>query len=146
MSKVKWFGASTLALLAALKHEAAHAGPVAPLVKNSSFEADVTGVASPKSWSSSGSSQADFSEGGGHSGNLKQRPGRRLRYSARDFFCRHRLAGPIVSRALIQLRGMAQILRNETGTIVAQSCSSRPRGSQVSANPEMVLWGTSTFR
>ena len=48
--------------------EAATATPVLP---NPSFEGDATGVAAPQGWTSSGSTDADYTEWGGHSGNFR---------------------------------------------------------------------------
>jgi len=71
MSKVKWFGWSTLVLTTVLGGDPALAGAVTPVPANASFEVDGTGVATPKGWTSSGSSNADFTEWGGHTGNFR---------------------------------------------------------------------------
>ncbi|HEU5356576.1 MAG TPA: glycosyl hydrolase 53 family protein [Actinocrinis sp.] len=42
-----------------------------PTVANPGFEADGSGVASPSGWSSSGTTSADYTEAGGHSGSYR---------------------------------------------------------------------------
>lgn len=58
----------------------AHAAPPAAL-KNRSFEADGSGVASPTGWKSTGAVNADFTEWGGHSGNYRLSHWSAQRYS-----------------------------------------------------------------
>jgi arabinogalactan endo-1,4-beta-galactosidase len=67
MLRTKHLGCSSIVLSFAFwASAAAAAGPV-PLA-NASFEQDGTGVASPAGWQSSGSVDADFTEGGGNTG------------------------------------------------------------------------------
>ncbi len=42
-----------------------------PTIANAGFEADGSGVASPSGWSSSGTTSADYTESGGHSGSYR---------------------------------------------------------------------------
>jgi arabinogalactan endo-1,4-beta-galactosidase len=50
----------------------AHAKPApVPPLQNTDFEADGTGIAAPLGWSSSGMTDADYTEAGGHSGALR---------------------------------------------------------------------------
>lgn len=42
-----------------------------PTITNAGFEADGSGVASPSGWSSSGTTSADYTESGGHSGSYR---------------------------------------------------------------------------
>jgi arabinogalactan endo-1,4-beta-galactosidase len=59
-------------LLAALPAPAADAhGSAQPTLANPGFEQDGTGVASPTGWRSFGSTNADFTEAGGHAGSLR---------------------------------------------------------------------------
>src|SRR6185369_15334763 len=72
MSKAKLFGSSILALIASLGQGSAQAATqTVPTLPNPGFEQDGTGVATPKGWSSSGSTNADFTEFGGHSGSWR---------------------------------------------------------------------------
>ncbi|HYQ14879.1 MAG TPA: glycosyl hydrolase 53 family protein, partial [Polyangiaceae bacterium] len=71
MSKAKLIGSSILPLLALLGQGSAEATVVVPTLPNPGFEQDATGVAAPKGWTSSGSTNADFTEAGGHSGNFR---------------------------------------------------------------------------
>ena len=67
--------ASLLALSLGLCASAASAHhpqpPVTPVVKNSSFDADASGVASPQGWVTSGAANADFTEWGGHNSDWR---------------------------------------------------------------------------
>src|SRR5262245_49041201 len=55
--------------------------PRAPIeVANAGFEADGTGVAAPQGWTSTGTTTAAFTEGGGHSGGF-----RLVHYAPADF-------------------------------------------------------------
>jgi arabinogalactan endo-1,4-beta-galactosidase len=71
MSKVRSFGSSMVAFTALLGTGAAQAAVIAPVLPNASFERDGTGVAAPSGWTSTGSSNADFTESGGHSGSFR---------------------------------------------------------------------------
>ncbi|HYP87498.1 MAG TPA: arabinogalactan endo-1,4-beta-galactosidase [Polyangiaceae bacterium] len=71
MSKAKLIGSSILPLLALLGPSAAEATLVVPTLPNPGFEQDGTGAAAPSGWVSSGSTNADFTEPGGHSGNFR---------------------------------------------------------------------------
>ena len=66
----------TLSLAAALAAMPLAAVPASattstPTITNAGFEADGSGVASPSGWSSSGTTSADYTESGGHSGSYR---------------------------------------------------------------------------
>ena len=67
MLRTKHLGFSSIVLSFAFSASAAAAAGPVPLA-NASFEQDGTGVASPAGWQSSGSVDADFTEGGGNTG------------------------------------------------------------------------------
>ncbi len=71
MSKAKLIGSSILPLLALLGSTPVEATLTLPVVPNAGFEQDGTGTAAPSGWTSRGSTNADFTEAGGHSGGFR---------------------------------------------------------------------------
>src|SRR5687768_4353791 len=71
MSKAKLLGSSIAALFALLGEGTAQATLVMPALPNPGFEQDNSGSATPTGWTSQGSSNADFTEWGGHGGNWR---------------------------------------------------------------------------
>jgi arabinogalactan endo-1,4-beta-galactosidase len=67
MLRTKHLGFSSIALFLSTWASGAAAATPVPLA-NASFEQDGTGVASPVGWTSTGSIDADFTEGGGNTG------------------------------------------------------------------------------
>src|SRR5215471_4847200 len=62
---------TSLVLLSVVPLVANSQSAPAPALANASFEDDNNGVASPTGWQSTGSTDADFTEWGGHSGNWR---------------------------------------------------------------------------
>jgi arabinogalactan endo-1,4-beta-galactosidase len=75
MSKAKFHVSYIAAIFALFGGEAAQAHrpptPTVPAFTNAGFEADTSGTAAPSGWTSKGTTNADFTEWGGHGGNWR---------------------------------------------------------------------------
>lgn len=70
-ASISWSAWAGVPLLALLGQASAQAAPAIPSLPNPGFEQDAAGVASPAGWTSTGTTGADFTEFGGHSGDFR---------------------------------------------------------------------------
>jgi arabinogalactan endo-1,4-beta-galactosidase len=120
MFKAKRFGSSILPLVAFLGQGSAQATPVIPTLPNPGFEQDATGVATPQGWSSSGSTNADFTEAGGHSGGF-----RLSHYSATDYAVDTRQTINGLKTGWYTLKGWVKRSPGENNSYLQLGCGSR---------------------
>src|SRR6478735_10859364 len=69
--KSRFIGSFIALSLGMLVSQRAHAAGAPPVLLNASFDGDATGMASPTGWTSSGSTDADFTEWGGHASDFR---------------------------------------------------------------------------
>ncbi len=117
MSNTKRLGSSALPLIALLSQGAADATTITPVLPNPGFEQDGTGVASPTGWTSSGSIDADFTEWGGQSGDL-----RLTHWSAQDYSVDTEQTITGLRRGTYTLRGWVRRSSGQNNSYIELRC------------------------
>lgn len=102
----------------------------APSLVNPGFEADGTGVATPKGWTSTGAVNADFTEAGGYSGNF-----RLSHWSTSSYSVETRQKVTRLTRGWYTLRARVKRSPGQNDSFIALECDGRKERAYVPVAP-----------
>jgi arabinogalactan endo-1,4-beta-galactosidase len=119
--KARFIGSFIALSLGMLVSQRAHAKGAPQVLLNASFDGDATGVASPTGWTSSGSSDADFTEWGGHESDF-----RLSHWSGTDYSVDTRQTITGVKRGWYTLRGWVRRSGGRNNSYLELDCGHGP--------------------